>query len=71
MDYLVQQELEAEWTAQFDCIHEAYAMEVESVAALKAEAQFYAEEGCIELQDAMEARGGPLPPMPQFDDCPW
>lgn len=59
MNYFMQQELEAEFNAQFDYVREANFGMVESLSALAAEERDREREENNYEMDAMEARQGP------------
>lgn len=44
---------------------------IETPAQLEAEARYWAAEEAIDTQDAMEARGGPLPRIDLSVDIPF
>jgi|TARA_R110000823_G_scaffold69660_1_gene161159 hypothetical protein len=71
MNYFMQQELEAEFNAQFDYVREANFGMVESLSALAAEERDREYECNNDEMDAMEARQGPLYYFaPNLND-PW
>lgn len=59
-------ELEAEFNARYDYIHEAYHDLGDNSITLRFEAQARWEDDMIDAQDMMEARGGPVFSVP-FD----
>tara|TARA_A100001037_G_C14529316_1_gene362315 strand:+ start:42 stop:257 length:216 start_codon:yes stop_codon:yes gene_type:complete len=60
MDYAAyQEECDYQLNAQYDYVSEAYGGDVECLATLEAEEEYYAYLNLDAAMDAMEARGGP------------